>query len=121
MIDPKNLPKVYSFSGEEAMWLEWSFGFRSYMLLLGLGGEMNEIKQRGPPDPAILTQQQTANSQFLFHFLVQLLKGKARRLAMKTRFCDGYLVARSSKRVQIWHRGETSGNVSSSFATRMER
>ena len=90
-LDPRNLPKVDHFSGKDEEWAEWAFAFRSYMSLLGFEETMDATeKMDAPPDHSVMAESIAEKARLLFHLLVQLLRGKAKRLAMKCPRGQGY-------------------------------
>ena len=89
--DIKSVPKAETFSGKDEDWIEWSFAFRSYAFVLGIQQEMRAVDaMTDPPETVDMTPDIERSGELLYHVLVQLLKGKARRIAMSSEQGNGF-------------------------------
>ena len=89
--DIRQIPKPEGFSGKDEDWLEWTFTFRSYGHCIDLGEGMDHASRMATePEMLDMTPQAESKSKMLYHLLVQLLKGKARKLAMQMTEPNGF-------------------------------
>ena len=91
--DLKQIPKSRSVSGKDEDWSDWTFSFRSYASLMGLGPAMKSCESLTAP-PAIVDMTIDAENQagLLYHILVQLSEGKARNLCKAAETDNGFHV-----------------------------
>ena len=89
--DLRSVPKCDGFSGKDEDWLEWSFAFRSYAYVLQVGAQILACEGLGdPPETVDMDEPTERQSEMLYHVLVQLLKGKARKKAMEAEVANGF-------------------------------
>ncbi len=89
--DLRSVPKCDSFSGKEEDWLEWSFAFRSYAYVLGVGAQLRACEALpDPPETVDMDDPTERQSEMLYHVLVKLVKNKARKKAMSTEVGNGF-------------------------------
>ena len=83
-LDVRGIPKAETFSGKDEDWAEWCFSFQSYWSLVGNAAELDHIRGLVEPPPAGEQVDETrVRSALLYHLLVQLTKGKARKRIME--------------------------------------
>ena len=89
--DIRTVPKAESFLGKDEDWNEWAFSFRNHFYMLG---SADLLEQAGAsvtaPETTDMTEDVQSKSAMLYHVLVQLLKGKARRVAMASERGNGF-------------------------------
>ena len=91
VLDARSVPKCDSFSGKDEDWIEWSFTFRSYVFVLGLGPTLIMCEALGAaPEAGDMEPTVARQSELLYHLLVQMLKGKAKKKAMAAEVSNGF-------------------------------
>jgi len=91
VLDARSVPKCESFSGKDEDWIEWSFTFRSYVFVLGLGASLLLCENLGvAPETVDMEPQVARQSELLYHLLVQMLKGKSKKKAMTVEVSNGF-------------------------------
>ena len=89
--DIRTVPKAEAFSGKEEDWNEWSFTFRSYVYMLGASELLEQLEREDTaPVRSDMMPEVRRQGEMMYHVLVQLLKGKARRVAMKCERGNGF-------------------------------
>ena len=91
VLDARSVPKCESFSGKDEYWSEWSFAFRSYVFVLGLGPSLILCESLGvAPETGDMEPNVVRQSELLYHLLVQMLKGKSKKKAMTVEVSNGF-------------------------------
>ena len=89
--DIRTVPKADSFTGKDEDWNEWAFSFRSYVYMLGSADLLEQASASSNPLETVdMTDEVQRQGEMLYHVLVQLLKGKARRIAMASERGNGF-------------------------------
>jgi len=89
--DIRSIPKAEQFSGNDQDWNEWAFSFRSYVYVLGLAELVEQAGDaEAAPESVDMSEEVRPKGEMLYHVLVQLLKGKARRIAMTVERGNGF-------------------------------
>ena len=93
VLDLKNLARLERFTGEDAQWFDWKFGFLATMELLQLGWYLRQIEtMQAPINFEDLTPEEKGLSRLLYSILVYAVGGapRARSLLRLTRESNGF-------------------------------
>ena len=89
--DVKSIPKQEAFSGKDADWREFSFTFKSYAYTLGIGSTLAAAEAL-PEAPVMsdMVAEVQEQSVLLYHLLIQVCKGKSRKVCMAAEEGNGF-------------------------------
>ena len=88
--DLRGIIKTEPFSGRDADWSDWAFGFRSHAALLGLGELLSATESSAqPPDLNDMDEDARRGAKLLWHVLVQAKLGPLRKASVQRRASYG--------------------------------